>query len=334
MDARERQLRQWLAGILQDSEISLEAASSDASFRRYFRIHFPDDKDRESLVVMDAPPEKEPVAPFVDVAQRLSGAGLHVPRILAEDREAGFLLLSDLGRQTYLEAFAEQDSDSLLEAALEALIRMQMHADPLGLPDYDRALLERELALFPEWYLRAECGISLSSKQQRHLDELFEAIVGRSLAQASVFVHRDYMPRNLMLSQPLPGVLDFQDAVRGPISYDPVCLFMDAFVSWPPQEVTAWLRHYHQRALAAGLPVPESEARFLSDCRWMATQRHLKVIGIFARICHRDGKPRYLADVPRFFSYLRDSAAAEPELGEGLERLFDSLPGHVAEPAS
>ena len=322
MDSRQRELQAWLSSLPKtqrtlEPEPVLEPVSGDASFRRYFRVTGPDGP----RVVMDAPPTREPVAPFMDIAARLLRAGLHVPRIHAADQEAGFLLLDDLGHETFLDAFERQDPAPLLDAAVDALVRMQRHADPAGLPEYDAGLLRRELELFPEWYLARECGRSLTSSEQRRLDAWFVRIIERALGQEQVLVHRDYMARNLMVSDPLPGVIDFQDAVLGPVSYDPVCLFMDAFFSLPAAQVTAWLVTYHERAAAAGVSVPADVDDFLADCRWMAVQRHLKVIGIFARIAHRDGKPAYLQDVPRFFRYLQESAAAEPGLAGLLEDL-------------
>lgn len=316
MDTRQQALIEWLQEQAPEIEPVLEPASTDASFRRYFRIRGPGETTR---IVMDSPPEKEDPTPFIAVTRRLENAGVHVPSILAADAERGFLLLSDLGQETYLQAFAHRDPGPLMSAAIDALVRMQAHADDAGLPAYDRELLMRELNLFPDWYLAREHGVAIEPGLRRKLDGWFDAICDRALAQATVFVHRDYMPRNLMASDPLPGVIDYQDAVRGPVSYDPVCLFMDAFYSFPPETVTAGLRDYHARALEAGVPVPADPQRFLSDAVWMGVQRHLKVIGIFARIAHRDGKPHYLRDVPRFFDYLHRAAVAEPELAELME---------------
>jgi N-acetylmuramate 1-kinase len=317
VDVRLEALKAWLAGLNPERKLKIEPASSDASFRRYFRVS---GYSGNSLIAMDAPPEQEDTAAFRAVAERLRQAGVRVPTILEADPAQGFLLLDDLGRETYLEAFSYRDPAPLMSAAVKALVQMQRNTPADGLPDFDRALLMRELNLFPEWYLGKELGIRPDPGLRRQLDIWFERLCERALAQPRVFVHRDYMPRNLMASDPAPGIIDFQDAVRGPISYDPVCLFTDAFYSFPAATVEAGLRDYHHQARAAGLPLPDSVDTFLSDCRWMGAQRHLKVIGIFARIAHRDGKRHYLPDIPRFFAYLRQAADAEPALA-GLYEL-------------
>ncbi len=311
---RETALRCWLEDILGVPVAHLQSVSSDASFRRYFRLRH----GGTSLVVMDAPPPLENVAPFMRVAGLLHEAGLHVPDIHAADPVRGFLLLSDLGRHTYLDVLAEANADTLYSLAVDALVRMQAASRPGVLPPYDEALLRRELELFPDWYLTHHLGKPPDAAGRKRLEALFNGLIHRVLEQPRVWVHRDFMPRNLMISNPMPGVLDFQDAVSGPISYDPVCLFMDAFISWPAQRVEAWLEDYRQRAGVAGLPVPDEPRQFLSQCSWMAVQRHLKVLGIFARIRYRDGKPRYLEDAPRFFRYLQWSASREPELARLL----------------
>lgn len=316
-DARLEALKDWLAGLYPEQTMQIEPASTDASFRRYFRVFGLADT---SLIAMDAPPEQEDTGPFRAVAERLRQAGLRVPAIRQAAPERGFLLLDDLGRETYLEAFSYRDPAPLMSAAVTALVKMQADTRAEGLPPFDRDLLMRELNFFPDWYLGRELGISLDSASRRQLDAWFERLCDRALAQPRVFVHRDFMPRNLMASSPPPGIIDFQDAVRGPISYDPVCLFMDAFYSFPAAIVEAGLLDYHRQARAAGLPVPESADAFLSDCRWMGAQRHLKVIGIFARIAHRDGKHHYLPDIPRFFAYLRQAAEADAGLA-GLYQL-------------
>ncbi len=313
-NARMQALADWLEdqGIVADV---LEPASSDASFRRYFRVR----TAGGNRIVMDAPPTQEDCRPFVKVAELMRKAGVHVPEVLAADLERGFLLLTDLGRHTYLDVLSEDNADELYSLAVDALLRWQAASRKRTLPDYDESLLRRELNLFPEWYLERHLGLRPANGERELLERYMDALVQRALDQPAVFVHRDYMPRNLMVSNPMPGVLDFQDAVYGPVSYDPVCLFMDAFISWPAARVTGWLEDYWQKARDAGIPVPERRDRFLSDCRWMGVQRHLKVIGIFARIRHRDGKPRYLEDVGRFFAYLEQAAAAEPELRELLD---------------
>ncbi|WP_278421773.1 aminoglycoside phosphotransferase family protein [Stutzerimonas kunmingensis] len=299
----------------------LTAASSDASFRRYFRWQ----GGERSLIVMDAPPPQEDCRPFVKVAQMLDQAGVHVPQILASDLERGFLLLTDLGRQTYLDVIDQSNAEQLFEDAVEALLKFQLHPVAQPMPAYDEALLRRELQLFPEWYVQRHLGHSFSEAQQAAWERICRQLIDSALAQPRVLVHRDYMPRNLMISEPNPGVLDFQDAVLGPVSYDITSLFKDAFLSWPEAQVRAWLEGYWHKARAAGVTLPESLDEFLRASDLMGLQRHLKVIGIFARICHRDGKPRYLADVPRFFAYIEAVLARRPELAE-LQQLLAELP--------
>jgi aminoglycoside/choline kinase family phosphotransferase len=299
---------------------TLTAASSDASFRRYFRW----EGAGRSFVVMDAPPPQENCKPFVDIAFLLAKSGINVPKIYAEDLERGFLLLNDLGNQTYLDVIDSENADDLFKDALQALLAFQQLPMVAPLPSYDVALLRRELELFPEWYVKRELGIEFDAAQQMLWQNVTELLIDSALAQPKVLVHRDYMPRNLMLSEPNPGVLDFQDAVYGPVTYDVTCLFKDAFLSWPEAHVRGWLEDYWQQAGALDIPVQPDFEDFLRASDLMGVQRHLKVIGIFARICHRDGKPRYLADVPRFFAYIDAVIARRPELAE-LDVLLLSL---------
>lgn len=299
---------------------TLTAASSDASFRRYFRW----EGDGRSFVVMDAPPPQENCKPFVDIAFLLAKSGINVPKIYAEDLERGFLLLNDLGNKTYLDVIDGENADALFHYALQALLAFQQLPMVAPLPSYDVALLRRELELFPEWYVKRELGVEFDAAQQQQWQHISELLIDSALAQPKVLVHRDYMPRNLMLSEPNPGVLDFQDAVYGPVTYDVTCLFKDAFLSWPEERVRGWLESYWQQASALDIAVQADFEDFLRASDLMGVQRHLKVIGIFARICHRDGKPRYLADVPRFFSYIEAVIARRPELAE-LQALFSSL---------
>ncbi|WOD29391.1 phosphotransferase [Alloalcanivorax xenomutans] len=315
-DPRKLALDQWV-GEQTGEAVRGVPASEDASFRRYFRYSL----GQASLVAMDAPPPREDCRPFVDVARRLADAGVNVPRIRASDLPRGYLLLDDLGTDTWLRTLNDGNADAWFGQAIDTVVRMQVHADADGLPVYDEALLRRELTLFPEWYLQRERSLIPTGEQQERLHRVFDLLVASALEQPRVFVHRDYMPRNLMVTEPNPGVIDFQDAVLGPISYDPICLFKDAFISWPEPRVLDWLRLYHQRGLAAGLPLPEFDV-FLRWCDLMGAQRHLKVIGIFARILHRDGKPGYVKDVPRFFTYLRTVIGRRPELAD-LGRLLD-----------
>ncbi|MEK1840161.1 aminoglycoside/choline kinase family phosphotransferase [Pseudomonas frederiksbergensis] len=299
---------------------TLTAASSDASFRRYFRW----EGAGRSFVVMDAPPPQENCKPFVDIAFLLAKSGINVPKIYAEDLERGFLLLNDLGNKTYLDVIDSENADDLFKDALQALLAFQQLPMVAPLPSYDVALLRRELELFPEWYVKRELGIEFDSAQQTLWQQVSDLLIDSALAQPKVLVHRDYMPRNLMLSEPNPGVLDFQDAVYGPVTYDVTCLFKDAFLSWPEERVRGWLEDYWQQAGALDIPVQPDFEDFLRASDLMGVQRHLKVIGIFARICHRDGKPRYLGDVPRFFAYIDAVIARRPELAE-LGELLASL---------
>ncbi|MNK74209.1 Phosphotransferase enzyme family protein [compost metagenome] len=331
-DVRLQHLKVWLdeqlATLFADQgwgsvpPATLTAASSDASFRRYFRW----EGAGRSFVVMDAPPPQENCKPFVDIAFLLAKSGINVPKIYAEDLERGFLLLNDLGNKTYLDVIDSENADDLFKDALQALLAFQQLPMVAPLPSYDVALLRRELELFPEWYVKRELGIEFDAAQQVLWQQVSELLIDSALAQPKVLVHRDYMPRNLMLSEPNPGVLDFQDAVYGPVTYDVTCLFKDAFLSWPEERVHGWLENYWQQASVLNIPVQPDFEDFLRASDLMGVQRHLKVIGIFARICHRDGKPRYLADVPRFFSYIEAVIARRPELAE-LQALFTSLRG-------
>ena len=275
---------------------------------------------------MDAPPPQEDCTPFVRIAGLLSAAGLNAPKIISQDLDQGFLLLSDLGKTTYLTAINEDEgnADALFNDAMDALVRWQAASQPAILPTYDDALLRRELAIFPDWYVGRHLGVTLDDTQRNTLATTFDAIVGCNLAQPQVYVHRDYMPRNLMLSAPNPGVLDFQDAVYGPISYDVASLFKDAFLSWPEERVLDWTIRYWQKAKKAGLPVRADFGEFYTDCEWMGLQRHLKIMGIFARLNYRDGKPDYLADTPRFSRYVRGVASRYNRL-KPLLLLFDEL---------
>jgi hypothetical protein len=329
-DVRLQQLKVWLDEQLPAlffaqgwgavPPATLTAASSDASFRRYFRW----EGEGRTFIVMDAPPPQENCKPFVDIADLLSKSGINVPKIYAEDLKRGFLLLNDLGRKTYLDVMDAENADALFADALDALLAFQQLPMEAPLPSYDVALLRRELELFPEWYVRRHLGVELDAAQLALWQRVSDRLIDSALAQPKVLVHRDYMPRNLMLSEPNPGVLDFQDAVYGPVTYDVTCLFKDAFLSWPEERVHGWLQGYWVAARKVGIPVQAQFEDFLQASDLMGVQRHLKVIGIFARICHRDGKPRYLADVPRFFAYIEAVLARRPELAE-LGELLASL---------
>jgi aminoglycoside/choline kinase family phosphotransferase len=307
----------WLTRQLPGRTFSLSPASADASFRRYFRVTLPD----ATLIVMDAPPEHEDCRPFVHVAGLMAAAGLNVPAILAQDLAQGFLLLSDLGSTTYLAALDDHNADRLFGDATDALIRWQLASRDAVLPLYDEALLRRELELFPEWYLRRHLGIELDARQRQSLETVFRLVLTCTLAQPRTYVHRDFMPRNLMLTDPNPGVLDFQDAVYGPITYDVASLFKDAFISWDEKRVLDWTIRYWEKAKRARLPVAADFGAFYRDFEWMGLQRHLKVLGIFARICHRDGKPAYVQDTPRFLAYVRAVAERYASLSPLLHLL-------------
>ena len=319
-DPRLAALSAWLAERL--AGFTLEPASADASFRRYFRVFHPGG----TLIAMDAPPPQEDCRPFTHVAALLHAAGLNAPQVLAADVERGFLLLSDLGRHTYLEVIGELNANALMVDAIGALVRWQASSRPGVLPPYDAALLGRELDLFPDWYVARHLRLGFTPAQAATWQALRELLIQRALAQSQVFVHRDYMPRNLMPAHDAPGgpgVLDFQDAVYGPVSYDVSCLLRDAFLSWPYRLEAQWLFEYWQQARAAGVAVPASFERFQADCDFMGTQRHLKVLGIFARLNYRDGKPHYLAEAPRFVAYIEAAASRTPALAPVARLLAD-----------
>jgi N-acetylmuramate 1-kinase len=324
-DARRTALIEWLGTVRPDYGLrpaTLRPASADASFRRYFRV----DAGDASLIAMDAPPDKEDSRPFIRVAGLLRDAGLNAPQVLEADLAQGFLLLTDLGTTTYLSALNDDSASALFDDALDALVRWQLASRPGVLPAYDDALLRRELGLFPDWYLARHLGHALTDRQSQQLQRMFDRIIASNLAQPAVYVHRDYMPRNLMVAVQNPGVLDFQDAVFGPITYDVASLFRDAFISWEEARVVDWVVRYWQKARRAGLPVDPDFGAFWRDFEWMGLQRHLKVLGIFARINYRDGKPHYLADTPRFVGYVRSVARRYDELAP-LARLFDEFEG-------
>ncbi|MFN6962112.1 MAG: aminoglycoside phosphotransferase family protein [Rhodocyclaceae bacterium] len=325
---RSRQIRNWLAKLFPGRTFDLAPAFSDASFRRYFRVAF---ADGETRIVMDAPPSHEDVHPWLDVQRLFAAAGAHVPEVVAHDLEHGFLLIEDLGSTTYLSALTEgADADLLYRAALDTLIDIQRASRPGALPAYDRAQLERELDLFPQWYLGRHLAVTLGTSEQNELAAVFDKILAVNLAEPSVFVHRDYHSRNLMVAGSRPGVIDFQDAVFGPITYDLVSLFKDAYVEWPEEQTLDWLARYWEKAKQAGMPVRADFGEFFRDYEWMGVQRHLKVLGIFARLKHRDGKEAYLADMPRVVRYLRAACARYGELTP-LARLLDKLENRQAQ---
>ena len=317
---RQEQLHHWLATVLAKAPYSLAPASADASFRRYFRI----DLNGHTLIVMDAPPEHEDCRPFVHVAEVMANAGLNVPHVLEKDLAQGFLLLSDLGDTTYLGALNAVTASDLYRDASQALIKLQLASREGVFPAYDEALLTREMQLFPDWYVGRHLGHELDEAQQAMLHKTFALLNRNILAQGQVYVHRDYHSRNLMVCDVNPGVLDFQDAVHGAITYDLVSLLKDAYIAWDEDQVLDWAVRYWQMAKKAHLPVPQDFAEFYRDFEWMGAQRHIKVLGIFARLYHRDGKDGYLKDMPLVMNYLRSVCARYVELMP-LLRLLDQL---------
>jgi len=333
---REQQFAKWLARVAAERRLApatLRIASADASFRRYFRI---DGRFGATYIIMDAPPDKEDCKPFVKVAGLMAAAGLNVPSVFEWDEKQGFLLLSDLGTKTMIDALDRENADSNRElylSAVDGLVAWQLSSRRGALPPYDRELLMRELQLFPDWYVAQHRGIPVEGKLRETLDAAFALIVDHNLASASVYVHRDYMPRNLMLprdpADPRLGVLDFQDAVQGPITYDIASLLRDAFVSWDEEFVLDITIRYWQKAMKSHLPVHADFGEFYRAVEWMGLQRHLKVAGIFARLTLRDGKPKYLADAPRFIKYIRTTAGRYRELTP-LLRALDQIEGTAA----
>ena len=320
-------LQRWAAQQLGTDALDIAPASADASFRRYFRIASNQGgaKGRD-YIVMDAPPAHEDCRPFIAVAKLFGDTGVHVPQVLAADLEQGFLLLTDLGNTTYLSALNEGTARELYLAANDALIRIQQASRPGVLPEYDRALLTRELMLFPEWYVAKHLGASLSDEQTATLHSVFERLLANNLDQPQVYVHRDWHSRNLMVSDPNPGILDFQDAVYGPITYDLASIYRDAYIEWDEEHQLDWVIRYWEKARAARLPVREDFGDFWRDFEWMGAQRHIKVLGIFARLYHRDGKDGYLKDMPLVMSYLRKVCERYIEL-KPMFYLLDALEG-------
>lgn len=322
---RQRLIEAWLGELRPGRSFALAPASADASFRRYFRAVL---DDGSTCIVMDAPPDREDVRPWLHVQSLFQSAGVHVPEVLAADMEQGFLLLSDLGSTTYLTALQpphrQGNVQQLYLGAIDALIRIQLASRQDCLPEYDSVLLRRELDLFPDWYVTKHLGTTLDENQREKLEQCFEKILAANLAEPRVFVHRDYHSRNLMVTHPNPGVIDFQDAVYGPISYDLASLFKDAYVDWDEEIILDWLIRYWEKARKAGLPVRSDFGDFHRDYEWMGVQRHLKVLGIFARLYHRDGKDGYLKDMPLVAKYLRAACQRYAELGP-LLKLLDQL---------
>ena len=319
-------LRGWLNGLEPSWQLDLATlapASADASFRRYFRIESKN-PTYPTLIVMDAPPQHEPLDAFIEIDLLLFEAGLHVPQILEKNIEDGFLLLSDLGHKTYLEALNNESANALYRDAIHALVQMQLASKPNALPNYDQALLQRELDLFPEWYLKQHLQVELSPIQTAQMQQAFALIIENNLGQEKVFVHRDFHSRNLMVTaQNNPGILDFQDAVYGPITYDAASLWRDAYIAWPEEKVIDWVIQFWEEGRKSGLPMPSDFGHFYRDFEWMGLQRHLKVLGIFARLFHRDGKDGYLKDIPLVLDYAIATANRYIEL-KPLARILEA----------
>ena len=306
------------------SPATARPASNDASFRRYFRIDAA--PEIGTLIAMDAPPPMEDCRPFVHAAQVLGAAGMSVPKVLEADLERGFLLLSDFGTRTYLDALDDGSADRLYADASRALVAAQSASREGVFPPYDREFMQKELMLYPDWYLARHKGIELADADRQTLLQAFEKLLDNLVAQPTVYVHRDYHSRNLMLLDDArnPGVLDFQDAMFGPITYDLVSLLRDAYIDWPEERALDWAIRHWERARKAGLPVHADFSEFYRDFEWMGLQRHLKVLGIFARLCHRDGKERYLADMPRVLGYVIKTVSRYNAFS-GLARLIDRI---------
>ncbi len=331
LNARDQLLTDWVAQRFPGQDVLIVPASADASFRRYFRLSLPDGTTR---ILMDAPPEHEDCRPFIKVAALLAKAGLAAPRVLDQDLEQGFLLLTDLGRIGYLEALHADLSlaDTLIRPVLDTLVRWQLASSAATLPPYDAALLRRELELFPEWFIGRHLGVTLADNEKLLLERSFKYLINSALNQPKVYVHRDFMPRNLMLVESeqtlTPAIIDFQDAVYGPITYDVVSLFRDAFISWDEEQEIDWVVRYWEKARAAGLPVRADFGDFWREYELMGLQRHLKVLGIFCRLKYRDGKDKYIEDLPRFMRYAKKTAGRYLPL-KPLLNLLDKLDGQT-----
>lgn len=307
----------WARAATGSPSLDLHRASVDAGFRSYWRGH----ANGGPVIVMDSPPELEDPRPWLRIRDLLAAGGVRVPRVLAHDVDAGFLLLEDLGGPTLAQVLDADNADAHFDAAMGQLVRLQQIAPPPGLGEFGEALLQRDAGLFTEWFLRRHLRIEPDCGEAEQLELVQRRLMDNALAQPRVLTHRDFMPRNLMPVPDGPAVLDFQDCVSGPVAYDPVSLFKDAFLGWPLERVDGWLARYHARALAAGVPVPPLQ-RFLHDADWLGVQRHLKVLGIFCRLHYRDGKSKYIADLPRFVAYLEEVLPRHPELAP-LRALLD-----------
>ena len=310
---RLNKLKNWITLKLNKSSFLLEPISSDASFRRYFRVR---QISGETLIAMDAPPATEDCLPFLKIADIMDDAGLKVPKIISSDIENGFMLLSDLGENTLLDIIKQNNADQLIKQAISILIKWQMATAPNKLPTYTQELLEKELDLFDTWFLGTHLKMELTKKEADQLSSIKKILVDSALSQPQVFVHRDFMLRNIMASPAKLGIIDFQDAVMGPFTYDLASLTKDAFISWRESDIDNWVKYYWQEAHKCSLSIGSDFRKFQKQLDLMAAQRHLKVLGIFSRICYRDKKPKYLADAPRFLKYLRVICTRNQELSQ------------------
>ncbi len=309
---RLKQLTNWIELKLNCNRFRLEPVSSDASFRRYYRVVLQESK---TLVAMDAPPQHQDCYPFAKVAGLMATAGIKVPKIIFSDMQNGFLILTDLGKNTYLDIINQNNAEKLFNSAIDTLIKWQCATSVNKLPAYSKNLLQKELDLFLDWYIGVHFSGTLSEDSIISLRSTNDLLIYNAIEQSQVFVHRDYMPRNIMACpEGGPGIIDFQDAVVGPITYDVVSLFKDAFVSWSEKDIARWTKYYWKKAKDHNLPVEDSFTNFQKQFDLMGVQRHLKVLGIFARICYRDKKPKYLKDAPRFFNYLKTTCKRHDEL--------------------
>lgn len=318
-DDRSQQRLNWARGAAGDAWLELQRASVDAGFRSYWRTQ----GSGPSHIVMDSPPTLEDVRPWLRMRDLLEAGGVRVPQVLARDVELGFLLLEDLGGPTLAQTITAETADDWFALAIDELLKLQAITPPAGTGEFGEALLQRDAGLFEEWFIGRHLGLSLDCGEAEALQLVQRRLMDNALGQARVLTHRDYMPRNLMPTRPQPAVLDFQDCVWGPVAYDAVSLFKDAFLSWPLQRVDGWLLHYHTRARAAGIALPASSELFLRDADWLGVQRHLKILGIFSRLHYRDGKTKYLPDAPRFITYLEEVLPRHPELA-ALQSLLDT----------
>ena len=326
MDRRRQIIHEWLESIFPADEVSLTPASSDASFRRYFRLQI----ESTTLIVMDAPPEHEEITTFCRIGRRFHQLGINVPEILEADEVKGLVLMTDLGAQHYLDSLNNNTADQLYSDALDCLITLQSGAftEPDFLPPYSAELLRREMNLFREWYLTRHLGLQISAEEHRIMDDAWEILIKSALEQPQLWVHRDYHSRNLMVTENNnPGVIDFQDAVTGPITYDLVSLLKDCYIEWPTERVNDWVLGYHGRALQSGLLEKVDKQQFMRWFQRMGIQRHLKVAGIFARLSHRDGKDRYLDDIPLTMHYLLAALKDDTELSSLYNLIVSRIEG-------